>query len=226
MSKIVITEEDLNYPNCPYCSEDIEVEQPYYCPACGVPHHKECWEENGGCTGYGCSEAPVHDPDLTVYGEHDTIYGEYDINQTAYENSSNGEQEIASNNLTGKKYGGIRRLPFIGIQIGLMIGVALFSSNITNYETEILMMVLWFIGSYAALVYRVINTGKNAWYTALIFIPFIGGFISFYWAWVALICQEGYEEEEKLDDGGKVATYILGALLLLVFILIFMEECS
>ena len=64
--KIVITEQDLDYPNCPYCGDDIEGEQPYYCPACGVPHHKECWEENGGCTGYGCSEAPVHDPSMTT----------------------------------------------------------------------------------------------------------------------------------------------------------------
>ena len=26
------------------------------CPACKVPHHQECWEENGGCTTFGCRE--------------------------------------------------------------------------------------------------------------------------------------------------------------------------
>lgn len=25
------------------------------CPACNIPHHAECWRENGGCTTYGCS---------------------------------------------------------------------------------------------------------------------------------------------------------------------------
>ena len=41
---------------CPYCrfpikpGEDIVV-----CPACKVPHHEDCWRENGGCTTYGCT---------------------------------------------------------------------------------------------------------------------------------------------------------------------------
>ncbi|MFO7947073.1 MAG: RING finger protein [Armatimonadota bacterium] len=41
---------------CPFCrfpikpGEDIVV-----CPECGVPHHADCWEENGGCTTYGCT---------------------------------------------------------------------------------------------------------------------------------------------------------------------------
>jgi hypothetical protein len=42
---------------CPYCKtviqtgEDIKV-----CPACGMPHHQACWEENKGCTTFGCAE--------------------------------------------------------------------------------------------------------------------------------------------------------------------------
>ena len=41
---------------CPYCrfpikpGEDIVV-----CPACKVPHHEDCWQENRGCTPYGCT---------------------------------------------------------------------------------------------------------------------------------------------------------------------------
>jgi len=42
---------------CPYCQfplkQDSEAVQ---CPACRVPHHQECWEENGGCTTFGCRE--------------------------------------------------------------------------------------------------------------------------------------------------------------------------
>jgi RNA polymerase subunit RPABC4/transcription elongation factor Spt4 len=42
---------------CPYCKstfkeEDIVVE----CPKCGIPHHEECWKENGGCSTFGCTE--------------------------------------------------------------------------------------------------------------------------------------------------------------------------
>lgn len=28
------------------------------CPSCGIPHHTECWQENGGCTVLGCTAGP------------------------------------------------------------------------------------------------------------------------------------------------------------------------
>jgi hypothetical protein len=45
---------------CPYCkteitsSEDLKV-----CPSCNMPHHQSCWDENKGCTTFGCSEQYV-----------------------------------------------------------------------------------------------------------------------------------------------------------------------
>jgi predicted amidophosphoribosyltransferase len=40
---------------CPYCQTAIKRgEWIKVCPFCGVPHHWECWRENGGCTTYGC----------------------------------------------------------------------------------------------------------------------------------------------------------------------------
>jgi len=40
---------------CPYCQTPIKPGIPVaICPACEIPHHKECWEENHGCTTYGC----------------------------------------------------------------------------------------------------------------------------------------------------------------------------
>ncbi len=45
---------------CPFCKtaiqpgEDIKV-----CPACGMPHHQNCWEENKGCTTFGCAEQHI-----------------------------------------------------------------------------------------------------------------------------------------------------------------------
>ena len=41
---------------CPFCKtpfkdgEDIVV-----CDSCEMPHHRACWEENGGCTTFGCT---------------------------------------------------------------------------------------------------------------------------------------------------------------------------
>jgi len=48
-------------PVCPYCRcplEESEVQ--VACEACGTQHHAACWEENQGCTLYGCeATAPV-----------------------------------------------------------------------------------------------------------------------------------------------------------------------
>jgi hypothetical protein len=42
---------------CPYCRFPIKPGQDIViCPACKVPHHEDCWRENGGCTTYGCTE--------------------------------------------------------------------------------------------------------------------------------------------------------------------------
>jgi predicted amidophosphoribosyltransferase len=40
---------------CPYCKTELtEADEPVYCSVCEMPHHKECWAENGGCTTFGC----------------------------------------------------------------------------------------------------------------------------------------------------------------------------
>jgi len=61
-----------NYKNkiCPYCQSrlkkgaDITV-----CSACGVPHHRECWDENSGCTSYGCRNNPLTERSYDPYTE-------------------------------------------------------------------------------------------------------------------------------------------------------------
>ena len=32
------------------------------CPECGLPYHKECWEENFGCAAFGCPQAGALKP--------------------------------------------------------------------------------------------------------------------------------------------------------------------
>jgi len=48
---------------CPYCQFPIKQEsEVVQCRACQVPHHRECWEENGGCTIFGCQETSFSTP--------------------------------------------------------------------------------------------------------------------------------------------------------------------
>src|SRR5260370_6455814 len=37
-----------------------------FCTACGTPHHEDCYLENGGCTVFGCAQAPAEEPKLQV----------------------------------------------------------------------------------------------------------------------------------------------------------------
>ena len=41
---------------CPYCKTAFtEQDEIVICSACDMPHHKDCWIENQGCTTFGCS---------------------------------------------------------------------------------------------------------------------------------------------------------------------------
>lgn len=45
---------------CPFCQNPLdEHEEVRICNICKTPHHKECWEANGGCTTLGCRNTPV-----------------------------------------------------------------------------------------------------------------------------------------------------------------------
>jgi hypothetical protein len=46
--------------NCPYCQFPFKPGVPVvFCSDCEVPHHRECWDENGRCTTYGCNGQPT-----------------------------------------------------------------------------------------------------------------------------------------------------------------------
>lgn len=48
--------------NCPICQTAIAVDDfVVTCPECHQVHHRECWSEVGGCSTYGCSQAPEID---------------------------------------------------------------------------------------------------------------------------------------------------------------------
>lgn len=37
----------------------LDSEPKQACPACTAEYHEDCWQENGGCAVYGCSQVPV-----------------------------------------------------------------------------------------------------------------------------------------------------------------------
>jgi TM2 domain-containing membrane protein YozV len=52
---------------CPYCRAELEPEEPVtICAACATPHHADCFAENGGCTVFGCADAPKDEPKVSV----------------------------------------------------------------------------------------------------------------------------------------------------------------
>jgi TM2 domain-containing membrane protein YozV len=55
-------------PVCPYCRTAFDETGParVFCTVCGTPHHEDCYQENGGCTVFGCARAPADDPKLQV----------------------------------------------------------------------------------------------------------------------------------------------------------------
>jgi TM2 domain-containing membrane protein YozV len=55
---------------CPYCRSPIEPggADEHICPGCGTPHHSDCFQENGGCTVFGCSSAPADEQKVTLTG--------------------------------------------------------------------------------------------------------------------------------------------------------------
>lgn len=55
-----MTSETYVGKTCPYCQTPIKPGVAVsICSACGMPHHAECWQENGRCTTFGCNGRPA-----------------------------------------------------------------------------------------------------------------------------------------------------------------------
>jgi TM2 domain-containing membrane protein YozV len=54
---------DVTRMTCPYCQTGFRQEERFReCPQCHMPHHEDCWRENGGCTTFGCNGQPTARP--------------------------------------------------------------------------------------------------------------------------------------------------------------------
>jgi len=64
---------------CPTCQSRVAAgDSVVTCPSCGQLHHRECWAEVGGCSTYGCDQAPAAPkaetagPPLSAWGDTKT----------------------------------------------------------------------------------------------------------------------------------------------------------
>jgi TM2 domain-containing membrane protein YozV len=61
--------------SCPYCRTPFELDDAIVaCSGCQTNHHADCLEENGGCTVFGCSQAPAEEPKVSV-SDQDLVPG-------------------------------------------------------------------------------------------------------------------------------------------------------
>src|SRR5947209_6226509 len=61
---------------CPYCRGTVEEgEGSMVCQSCSTPHHQECYDENGGCTLFGCKFAPPDEPKVQVTNSEASLFG-------------------------------------------------------------------------------------------------------------------------------------------------------
>ncbi len=52
-----------NEATCAVCQCSLlPVDDRILCPECGLPHHTDCWNENFGCSAYGCSQVNALKP--------------------------------------------------------------------------------------------------------------------------------------------------------------------
>ncbi len=61
--------------SCPYCRTAFESDDAIVaCSGCQTEHHADCLQENGGCTVFGCSQAPAEEPKISV-SDRDLVSG-------------------------------------------------------------------------------------------------------------------------------------------------------
>ena len=88
---------------CPYCRMPFDEKSPpkIFCTACGMPHHEDCYMENGGCTVFGCARAPAEEPKLQV------SYSDLNAGPAfAQPVASVGQQTVASTTPSATRYSG------------------------------------------------------------------------------------------------------------------------
>ncbi len=109
---------------CSYCQSPIKPgDQVQICTDCQAPHHQECWEENHGCTTYGCR--------MTNFGAESLPESAASLSQRA----ASFETTVASRDAVIKKRWNTLTIVLL-ITIIVLLGYNVFSfCQINNIKT-------------------------------------------------------------------------------------------
>ena len=72
----------------------MQGERQMYCPGCEVPHHYECWQQNGGCTTFACSGEPTQHMTSELDYTFDDLAEEYSGNKLVIEPEDLEDDEL------------------------------------------------------------------------------------------------------------------------------------
>lgn len=72
---------DLYGKLCPYCKTELkQCDDIIVCSDCNMPHHKDCWIENKGCTTFGCL-GTIDTPNETSFNDFELTLDDFNMVQ-------------------------------------------------------------------------------------------------------------------------------------------------
>lgn len=130
--------------------------------------------------------------------------------------------DAASVSLAPRSFGGIPRMPFVGIIVAIVV-ISNFLPIILATNSSSMAMVkglkiLMFACYLAAVYFRIKNIGMSLWWILLMIVPIANLLL-------LLRCfafQEGYTEVGKLDPAGRMIMYSLIVLVVLLVVIFFL----
>ena len=181
----------MTHVNCPKCGRRLKL----------PPIHETRGVRCSACKHEFTVKPPAQPPPLPTNDTGNTY--------TARQSQDLAPQQPRS---ADRVYGGIRRLPYFGLMMGLAIMCFGLEAGVTSPGGALPITLASTAAVLFLMYHRLKNIGMNPWWCLWALIPFLG--------WLAgipcLVYQEGYRDTGKLDAAAMVIVYILLGLFLAV----------
>ncbi len=127
--------------SCPYCQFPLKSDsEVYVCAECGIPHHRECWQENGGCTTFGC-QSVLHSARGGRGQANDILVVDLDDDRYQF-NGSNRNYSSGPQKLSRSFYLWSVGLGYLGGTFFLALGLNIYFDGLEIGLTYIIMSIL------------------------------------------------------------------------------------
>ncbi len=141
---------------CPYCQSKIKSKkEAIICPVCGTPHHIDCWNENGGCTTYGCTGKSEDVGNLTVEEIENLKSHIAPQTENAEPEENKFQQELETRIAEKKKVSHRKIIPYISMAV--LACLIIFSIAFTFVKVD------EYINSEEYKVSRFLSDWRKAW---------------------------------------------------------------